>query len=91
MEFIVIIILLFIWASYSGLSNRVKNLERHVDTERPTTYIHPSIGGGQAPGQISRPVVHENLSAPGVIPQRPQYQPQSFTPQSVTPEMRDWS
>lgn len=91
MEFFLFIGLLFLWASYNGLSNRMKNIERHIDTSHAPTHSNPTFGTGHIPEHIARPVVHENLSAPGVVPQRPQYQSQSFTPQSVRPEMHEWN
>lgn len=91
MEFLFIIGVLFLWASYSGLSNRVKNIERHIDTSRPTPHSNPTFGAGQVPEQIARPVVHENLVAGGATPPINSYQPQSFTPQTIRPEMREWS
>jgi uncharacterized membrane protein len=91
MEFFLLIGVLFLWASYSGLSNRVKNIERHIDSPHTTPHSNPTLDIRHTPGQIGRPIIHEDIVAPGTIPGQTMYRPASFTPQSVRPEMQEWN
>jgi uncharacterized membrane protein len=91
MEFLLLIGVLFLWASYSGLSNRVKNIERHIDSPHTNLHSNPTLDIRQTPGQIGRPIVHEDIVAPNTVPGQTMYRPASFTPQSVRPEMQEWN
>lgn len=89
MELILFIGLLFLWASYSGLSNRVKNLERYIDTTHATKNSKPSpINESVSEQEVPRPM-YENRVAPGTVSSQSAYQTQGFTPHTVRSASND--